>query len=247
MATALAVPRAAARGVSFLPVGAHRRPLGARTTGARSPTATRSPRSPTRATVIAHLPEVRPTVVRRGAADLGEAQGRARGEGRRPDDEASEADAALDVATQGAPRAGRAIRCRRARRDVAGRRAALRAAAAELGLDSRASRRRGADAARGARVLRRARAPICELWGMSRDLVRRARCNPPEPRSRSARRPADRRASSCGSPTTARCSSAAPIVMAGYRGQPEKTARGDRRATAGCTPATSPRSTTTAT
>ena len=77
---------------------------------------------------------------------------------------------------------------------------------AMLGLDEAVvrERRRGADAARGARVLPRHRDPAGRAVGHVRDL-RRRRLQPARAREDRHRRPARRRASRCGWPTTASC------------------------------------------
>ena len=87
--------------------------------------------------------------------------------------------------------------------------------------------------------------PLAELWGMS-ETCGYGCCNPP-----------DRiKIGTVGPPAPGAEIKLAedgevlirgPVVMAGYRNQPEQTARGDRPPTASCTPATSASSTRTAT
>ena len=126
----------------------------------------------------------------------------------------------------------RASRCPTSSRSVrAGRRAGALQDPRELGLDQRrvGQRRRGADAARGDRVLPRDRHPARGALGHVRDL-RRRHLQPARARSRSA-------------PSARRCPGVeiklaedgevlirGPVVMRGYRNQPEKTAETiDRR------------------
>ena len=76
----IAVPRRGAGGL-LAPDGAHRRALRAPTT-CRWSSASRTTCCPDPRQVVAYLPEVQADVVLRGAADLGEAQGRHRGRDR---------------------------------------------------------------------------------------------------------------------------------------------------------------------
>ena len=139
-------------------------------------------------------------VVLRRPSHLGEAQGRPRGDGRRPARRAARKDAGRGArrAGEGPPRAGRRGGPRRPRRPRGGGRPRdLRRPT----LDARARpgqgdpRRRGADAGRGARVLPRHRAAAGRAVGDERDVRRRARPTRPSG-SRSApsarRRPASR-------------------------------------------------------
>ena len=108
-------------------------------------------------------------------------------------------------------------------------------------------RRRGADAARGARVLPRDRRPDRRAVGDERDLRLRHR-QPAAGRDQDRhRRPAGAGRARSSSPRTASCSCKGAVRHARLP-QPAPTRRRRRSTpTAGCTPATSARSTTTAT
>ena len=165
--------------------------------------------------------------------DVGEAQGRHRGEARGRADRRSASCVGAPArgrrcALEQARRAGARRSCRqvaRRRRASSSRRCArdARARRGEAG-----QRRRRADAARGARVLPRHRRPAGRDLGDERDL-RRGRRQPAASGSRSAPSARRRRASSSSSPTTASCWCAATVVMSGYRNLPEQDGRGDRR------------------
>ena len=165
----------------------------------------RDPRLPARGPAL---------VVLRGPAHLGEAQGRPRGDGRRPARGAALQDARPRCATRcekvRLEQAGKEVPADLAERVDGGRPRDLRRPA----LDARARpgqgdpRRRGADAGRGARVLPRHRAAAGRAVGDERDVRRRAR--PTRPRgSRSAPSGRRRPGSRSSWPRTARSSSAA--------------------------------------
>ena len=133
---------------------------------------------------------------------------------------------------EGRARAGRRAGARRARRRRSPRptRQLFAGLRAMLGLDraDRGQRRRRADAAPRCSS---SSTPSASRWP-SCGACRRPAASAPATRpsgSRSARSARPRPGSRSSSPTTARCSSAATIVMTGYRNQPEQDRRGDRR------------------
>ena len=160
--------------------------------------------------IVAYLPPVRPDLVLRRPADLGEAARRAcDGVFAAASTRADRAGAGRGDAQGRARAGGRAGARRRSRpRSPSGRRGCSPAARdARPRRGRRGQRRRRADAARGARVLPRDRHPAGRAVGHVGD-VRRRRCQPARPREDRHRRAAGAGRRAASWPRTARCSCA---------------------------------------
>ena len=175
-------------------------------------------------------------LVLRGAAHLGEAEGGDRGRhrgraGRRQRKQATRVGARRRAcrrcgSSRPARRSPTSSRAEYAKADelvLSKIRDAARARPGRVG-----ERRRGAHAARGDRVLPRDRHPAGRAVGHVRDL-RLRRLQPARAGSRSARSGRPAPGAEIKLADDGEVLIRGPIVMPGYRNQPDKTARGDRR------------------